>query len=75
VDTNFRVEWARDVQGSRTGVAANYSEVTFGFDYHPNKLLRFRPEIRGDFADRPALGPNGNRQGLLTIGIEALLSF
>jgi hypothetical protein len=75
VDSNLRLEWVRDVQGSRTGVRANYGEVTFGFDYHPTKFLRLRPEIRGDFADRPALGPNGNRQGLLTIGIDALLSF
>jgi hypothetical protein len=75
IDTNFRLEWARDVQGSRIGTRAHFGEASFGFDYHPSKLLRIRPEIRTDFSDRPALGPNGNRQFLLTLGIDAILSF
>jgi hypothetical protein len=73
VDANFRAEWCRDVQGSRIGTAGNFSEVTFGFDYHPTKFLRLRPEIRGDFADRPAF--NNNNRSQLTLGIDALLSF
>lgn len=75
VDTNIRFEWVRDVQGSRTGVAAHFGEVTFGFDYHPTKALRIRPEIRGDFASQPAFGPGGTRQGQLTLGIDAILSY
>src|SRR5260221_266707 len=62
-----------DVQASRAGTAGNYIEVTFGFDYRPTKVLRVRPEIRGDFADRPVF--NGGNRSQLTIGIDAILSF
>lgn len=74
-DVNVRAEWARDVQGSRTGVRTNYGEVTLGFDYHPTKYLRIRPEIRGDFSDRPAFGPLGDRQRQLTLAVDAIFSF
>ena len=36
-----------DVKGTRTGVDANYAEVTLGTNWHPTKFLEFRPEIRG----------------------------
>ena len=73
VDVNFRAEWCRDVQGSRIGTPGDFGEVTFGLDYHPTKFLRLRPEVRGDFADRPAF--NGNNRSQLTVGLEALFSF
>lgn len=73
VDVNFRAEWCRDVQGSRIGTRANFGEVTFGLDYHPTRFLRLRPEVRGDFADRPAF--NNNNRSQLTLGIDALFSF
>ncbi|WP_373649978.1 outer membrane beta-barrel protein [Schlesneria sp. DSM 10557] len=77
VDALLRVEWFDDVQGTRTGVAANYSEVTLGTNWHPNKYLEIRPEIRGDFADRAAFGVGGahTNHNQLTGGISALVKF
>ncbi len=74
-DVNLRAELARDVQGSRTGVRTTYGEVTIGLDYHPTKSLRIRPEVRGDFSERPAFGPLGDRQRQLTIAVDAIWSF
>jgi len=78
VDTLFRAEWFDDVQGTRTGFATNYSEVTLGVNYHPNKIVELRPEIRGDFAGKPAYGASG-RPGAhfsqLTGGISFLIKF
>jgi len=53
-----RAEWFRDVGGTRTGVNAHFSEVTFGLNWHPTPFIEIRPEIRGDFASRPAFGRN-----------------
>jgi hypothetical protein len=78
IDLLCRAEWFDDVQGTRTGVAANYSEVTLGMNWHPVKWLEFRPEIRGDFAGGvPAFGVGGAHtdKSQLTGGISALLKF
>ncbi len=77
VDTNFRAEWFDDVNGTRTGLATNYSEVTFGINWHPLKWLEFRPEIRGDFAGMPAYGANGahRHSSQLSGGVSFLTKF
>lgn len=78
VDTNFRAEWFDDTDGTRTGFATNYSAVTLGVNWHPNKYVEFRPEIRGDFAGVPAFGEEGSPGGnhsQLTGGISFLVKF
>ncbi len=77
LDTNVRGEWFDDAFGTRTGVRANYSEVTLGLNWHPLKWLEFRPEIRGDFASAPAYGLNGAHTHFsqLTGGISTLMKF
>lgn len=77
VDTNFRAEWFEDVQGTRTGIAADYVEVTLGLNWHPCKYIEFRPEIRGDFASKPAYGVDGAHTDFsqLTGGISTLIKF
>lgn len=77
LDVNTRLEWFDDVQGTRTGVKAVYEEATFGFDYHPVKWLRLRPELRGDFANNRAFGNGGvpKNHNQLTAAIDALFSF
>lgn len=74
IDTNVRIEWFDDPDGSRTGVAASYEELTLGFDYHPEPWLSLRPEIRGDFASARAFR-NGRDEAQLTLAIDALLKF
>jgi Putative beta-barrel porin-2, OmpL-like. bbp2 len=77
VDALCRAEWFDDVKGTRTGVDTNYSEVTLGLNWHPDKHLDIRPEIRGDFAGKDAFGVNGahNHESQLTGGISFLVKF
>lgn len=76
-DALVRGEWFQDSQGTRTGIAANYSEVTLGLNWHPTPDLEIRPEIRGDFADEVAFGNGGVpvSRSQLTGAISALLKF
>jgi hypothetical protein len=77
-DLNIRGEWFDDVQGTRTGFATNYCEVTLGLNWHPTDFLEIRPEIRGDFAGVPAFGGGGEPGGnysQLTGAISALIKF
>jgi hypothetical protein len=76
-DVNFRGEWFDDTNGTRTGIATNYAEVTGGLNWHPIKFLEIRPEIRGDFAGAPAFGANGahTHRDQLTGGISFLVKF
>jgi hypothetical protein len=76
-DGLLRAEWFDDSNGTRTGVATNYEEVTLGVNWHPRKYIEFRPEIRGDFAGAPAFGVNGAHtdRNQLTGGISTLLKF
>lgn len=77
-DFNARGEWFKDAQGTRTGFAADYSEVTLGVNYHPVRWLEFRPEVRGDFASDAAFGGGGSGGGnysQLTAVISTLMKF
>lgn len=76
-DGMIRAEWFDDERGTRTGVDANYEEVTLGVNWHPSRWLEVRPEIRGDFASRPAFGINGlhTEYSQLTGGISMLMKF
>ena len=77
LDLLGRGEWFYDAQGTRTGVKADYEEVTLGLNWHPTKCLDIRPEIRGDFASTPAFGVNGAHQydSQLTGAISFLVKF
>jgi hypothetical protein len=78
LDLIARAEWFDDVQGTRTGFAANYQEVTLGCNWHPVRCLEIRPEIRGDFSSAPAFGGGGSDGGnysQLTGVISAMLKF
>jgi hypothetical protein len=79
-DVNSRFEWYYDEDGG--GYAGgfgipqtHYYAMTFGVDYHPNKWLQFRPEIRYDHATNPAFGSALNHKDQLSIALEALVKF
>jgi len=76
-DALTRIEWFRDVRGTRTGFDTHYAEVTCGLNWHPNPSLEFRPEIRGDFAGAPAFGSFGqaSRDSQLTAAMSVLIKF
>jgi hypothetical protein len=78
LDINFRAEWFDDVEGSRTGVPADYLEVTPGLNIMPTSWLNFLPEVRWDHATRPAFGPQAEatrHNNQWTFAIAALLKF
>ncbi|MDB6017733.1 MAG: hypothetical protein JWR19_2222 [Pedosphaera sp.] len=78
LDLNGRGEWFYDRDGARTGVAATFGEVTGGLNVMPNKWINFRPEIRGDFASKPAFGAfsSSNRErSELTVAFDVILKF
>jgi hypothetical protein len=75
-DVIGRSGWFRDVKGTRTGIDTDYGEVTLGVNWHPNKYLEIRPEVRGDFAGRPAFGAGGPRhRDQFTAVLSALVKF
>jgi hypothetical protein len=76
-DFNARGEWFRDSLGTRTGFAADYSEVTLGVNWHPREWLEIRPEVWGDFASAPAFGggTDGGHHSQLTSVMSTLVKF
>jgi hypothetical protein len=80
LDLNSRYEWYKDVDGLNYaggfGVPhTTYYEMTFGVDYHPNKYVQFRPEIRWDTADKPNFGENFDKKNQISIAADLLLKF
>jgi hypothetical protein len=80
VDLNSRFEWYDDVDGGLYpggfGVPnTNYEAITVGIDYHPNKWLQFRPEIRYDHADHANFGQNFDRKNQLSLAADVLIKF
>ena len=80
VDFNTRIEVYYDQQGGGYpggfGIPhTTYIEGTLGFDYHPNKYMQLRPEIRYDNANNPAFGEFQDKKHQLTIACDLLLKF
>ena len=79
VDGVVRADWFNDVKGTRTGLDTNYGAVTLGVNWHPNRYVEIRPEVRGDFAEVPAFGNANNPQDFdhsqFTTAISALIKF
>jgi hypothetical protein len=77
---NGRVEWFDDADGTRTGVAADYYEVTVGVTIKPfpddrlGQNLLVRPEVRLDYSDEDVFG-GGTDDTLVTFGMDAIFSF
>jgi hypothetical protein len=79
-DVTSRFEWYKDVDGGGYpggfGIPhTTYYETTLGIDYHPNKSLQFRPEVRYDYASNPAFGSLLDKKKQLSIAAEVLLKF
>lgn len=79
---NVRGEWFQDADNSRgLGTDGSVYEATLGLDIKPfasNKNLaglRFRPEIRYDYAEDGLYGNDGDAHDQFTFGIDAIFSF
>ena len=79
VSGTWRVEWFRDDGGARTGVDGSWFENTWGLGVTPFprdrvlKNLLVRPELRWDFADKPAFG--GDHKNQLTLTFDVIFKF
>lgn len=76
-DALVRVDWFRDVRGTRTGFDTHYGALTLGANWHPTRYLEVRPEIRGDVAGVRAYGPSGapTDKGQVNAVFSALVKF
>lgn len=77
-DLNGRLDWFRDVNGlgypGGYGIPnTHYIALTLGPNYHPNRWLQFRPEIRYDHATNPAYGAQRDKQNQLSIVANVLI--
>jgi hypothetical protein len=84
-----RVEWFRDEEGTRVGLArpsnpntppfeGNFYSLTFGFNYLPHPNILLRPEIRSDwFGGSQSRKPfqDGQSDHQLMLGFDAILRF
>jgi hypothetical protein len=71
--------------GIRTHFLGSFGESTVGLNVMPRPWINFRPEIRGDFAPAPVLGPidatipreeaQGDNCLPLTVGLFRQLAF
>ena len=80
LDVNTRFEWYDDVDGGGYpggfGIPdTKYFETTLGLDWHPNKWLQFRPEIRYDHATNDAFGSLEDKKNQLSIAADVLIKF
>lgn len=77
---NSRLEWFRDNNGTRTGVAANFYEATLGVTIKPfpdsaiGSGLLIRPEVRWDHSDEPFFG-NGQDHNQATLAVDVIFNF
>jgi Putative beta-barrel porin-2, OmpL-like. bbp2 len=77
---NGRAEWFGDDDGTRTGVDANFYELTGGVALTPfhkdkwGKNFVIRPEIRVDFSDEDAFN-DGSDDTMVTAAVDLIYKF
>ena len=78
LDMNMRGEWMHDLHGIRTHFPGTFGETTVGLNVMPVPWINIRPEVRGDFASSPVLGPLAERvrnKNQLTAGGDVIFKF
>lgn len=78
LDLNMRGEWMHDLNGIRTHFPGTFGESTVGLNIMPVPWINFRPEVRGDFASSPVLGPLNSavhKENQLTAGGDLIFKF
>jgi len=75
----LRAEWFSDSDGRISGsYGANYYAVSAGVNYSPVEWLKFRPEVRYDWADANGAGAaydNGNENDQIAVSMDMILTF
>ena len=78
LDLNMRGEWMHDLNGVRTQFPGTFGESTVGLNVMPVPWINLRPELRGDFASSPVLGPlsaSEHKKNQLTAGGDITFKF
>jgi hypothetical protein len=71
----WRSEIFKDSNGTATGVAATYYEMTLGMIYKPEPWLWIRPEARYDWAQSVKPFSDGTRSSQLTLAVDVIVQF
>jgi len=75
----LRAEWFSDSDGRISGgFGANYYAVSAGVNYSPVSWLKFRPEVRYDWADTNGAGgvyDNGSENDQISVAMDMVLTF
>src|SRR5262249_36118749 len=75
-----RLEWLRDDDGTRIGVATNFYEATLGLAIHPfakdrwGQYLVLRPELRVDYSDKDVFN-DGQDDAQYSFGVDVIYNF
>ncbi len=79
LSTGIRAEWFRDGDGTRiNGFSANYYAVSLGINYAPTEWIKFRPEVRYDWADTNGAGgvfDNGTDDDQVAVAMDFVVTF
>ena len=79
VGLGLRGEWFSDSDGRVSGsYGANYYAVSAGVNYTPISWLKFRPEVRYDWADTNGAGnayDNGNENDEISLAMDMIVTF
>jgi hypothetical protein len=71
----WRAEIFKDTEGTATGVAATYYEMTLGLVYKPKPWLWIRPEARYDWAQSARPFSDGTRSSQFTMAMDMIVQF
>lgn len=78
VGLGLRAEWFSDSDMRVSDFRANYYAVSAGVNYSPLDWLKFRPEVRYDWADTNGAGAafdNGNENDQIAVSMDMILTF
>jgi hypothetical protein len=71
----WRAEVFKDAQGTATGNADTYYEMTLGLVYKPKPWLWIRPEARYDWAQFTKPFSDGTRGSQCTVAVDVIVQF
>ena len=66
---------AAAIRAASAAARTTTTRSTVGLDYHPDKWIEFRPEVRYDHATNPAFGSQYDKKNQLSAVANVLLKF
>ncbi len=75
--TGLRAEWFSDRGGRINSFGANYYAISAGVNYAPTAWIKFRPEVRYDWADTNGAGTafGGNKNEQVQVAMDMIVTF